>query len=543
VLAANANWGYAKQPDELRVADLPITDGDGAPGGRASTSGVVPAGTVTVAQAPRLAGLTIMRENTGSGTDDATPDGLLSSPRQPVAGVTVAAAAEAQPRSSSDPSPPSTFHSLPFYLFTNGILQQAEDLRGVVVGDRKEKDLGTQTLWMVRSFADRAASITKQIASAWEVAGATSIEAGVTVADAPPLALDQAKVATRELRNLSTDAKYVAKYMEVDEAGNGTYSLRTRAQSAGRTADTAEHRLATLEEPNPDYPRTAPAILHPVSREAISLAEHTTTLAKRWGNQTAWIEDVEREAARLVKDEEGHAADARWLGRNAAAPRQALNAVKPAADSLRLLADFALQVADDLDSRGKAMRDLAESTAAQADRINAQVFGVAQPTTPRDEPGRPRWQGTELPTPGPDPDTPVMDAGLDPSPDPRTAVAGVEGDGHPAAPNATSPSRPSRFQPASRERRTSPRLATPTPPAAPQARSLPRLRPCARTLRLPRPPTPMRSLARTRPRPRSTTASCSPSWPPTPPSPTPAEVVAAEPSQLSRTGSGTTDRP
>lgn len=81
------------------------------------------------------------------------------------------------------------------------------------------------------------------------------------------------------------------------------------------------------------------------------------------------------------------------------------------------------------------MRDLAESTAAQADRINAQVFGVAQPTTPAG-PGRPRWQGTELPTPGPDPDTPVMDAGLDPSPDPRTAVAGVEGDGHPAAPNA-----------------------------------------------------------------------------------------------------------
>jgi hypothetical protein len=216
--------------------------------------------------------------------------------------------------------------------------------------------------------------------------------------------------------------------MHLDEAGNGTFSLRLIAKSAGRTADVAEHRLATLEEPNPDYPRTAPAIVHPISSEAISLAKHTTTLARRWGNQTAWIEDVEREAARLLGDEERHAADARWPGRNAAAPRQALNAVKPAADSLRLLADFALKVTDDLDSRGKAMWDLAESTAAQADRINAQVFGVAQPTTPYDKPVRPRWQGTEAPAPGPDPDTPVTrDAHLDGGSGPGTPVATVEG--------------------------------------------------------------------------------------------------------------------
>jgi hypothetical protein len=275
-LAANANWGYAKPPDdELRVADLPVRDGDGTPGGRASTSGVVPAGTVTVAQAPRPAGLTIVRENTQGGTDDATPGGPPSSPGQPVAGGTVAAAAEAQPPSSSG-LPPSTFHSLSFYLFTNGILRQAEDLRALVVGDRKDKDLGTNTSWFMKSAADQATSINKQIAFARELAGATSIEAGVKVADAPLRALNQAQAATRNLRNLSETAKAVADLI-VNGEENGTVMLRERARSAVITADTADHRLATLldPDPDPDFPRTPIAIVSPVSRQAKSLAERT----------------------------------------------------------------------------------------------------------------------------------------------------------------------------------------------------------------------------------------------------------------------------
>jgi hypothetical protein len=42
-LAANANWGYARQPDELRVADLPVTDGDGTSNGRMPMPEVVAA--------------------------------------------------------------------------------------------------------------------------------------------------------------------------------------------------------------------------------------------------------------------------------------------------------------------------------------------------------------------------------------------------------------------------------------------------------------------------------------------------------------------
>jgi len=314
-----------------------------------------------------------------------------------------------------------------FYLFTNGILQQTEDLRDLIVGDRK--DLPPDT--MMKNFADRATALSDQIASARKLAGAETIEAGVTVADAPQRALDQAKVATRDLRNLSWDAKYVAKYMYNDEAGKGSFSLRLNAQSAGRTAEAAEHQLATLEEPNAaanNYSRTAPGIVYPVSREAVYLAEYTPALARRWGNRTAWVEDVKREAARLLNDEQTHATNAQGLWVTPT-PEQAAQAVKAAAATLRTQADLAVKVADDLDSRGKAIWDLAESAATQADRINIQVFGVAPATPAFNPPVRPRWQeGTDAPAPGPDPDTPVTrDAHLDSGSGTGTPVATVEG--------------------------------------------------------------------------------------------------------------------
>jgi hypothetical protein len=179
--------------------------GSGTPGQDAGRTPVPHLGEAVRWGTPKVAQL---QRSTGDGTSDPLPDGVLSAPQPPPGTLTVAA--QAQPPSSTDPSPPSTYRSLSFYLFTNGILQQAEDLRGLVVGDRKEKDLGTQTLSMVKSFADRATSINKRIASARELAGATSIEEDVTVADAPRPALDEAETATRDLRNLSRDAKYVA---------------------------------------------------------------------------------------------------------------------------------------------------------------------------------------------------------------------------------------------------------------------------------------------------------------------------------------------
>jgi hypothetical protein len=357
--------------------------------------------------------------STDDPTGDAPSGGRPSSPGQPVGGMAVAAAAQAQPPSSRPPrSGLLTSRTQRVYNATIGTWQGAEALASRIIINQESP--------VYRSLAPEVArlknSTIENVVAARALAGATVLGTGASIAEASPAALEKVTAATSDLRELSELAERLAGMMD-----EGAAQLRREAEDAVKTADTADHQVATIRQPEAGAPRSATAIVDPVAAKAVSLAKATAAAAGLTTNKFFAVLDADTSRG-LSKAVNRHTVVARLLddwGRR----EPALDAVKAATGMLRAQASLAQKVDRELQSDSKDLRERAQRAAYEAGDVDALVSGgVPQPAPPA--PAKPQPSGEQGGEVDPEPslDAPVTQhADIGEGANPATAAAAVEG--------------------------------------------------------------------------------------------------------------------